>query len=681
MSFPINKDDLPFPTVSGVYCNPHSDGACVIDTNEQLSSGVYLTKGILAGTGIIVTALDNDIKIDATGGGGIPDASETVKGVLELATQAETDAGSNDLTAVTPLKLRNTTLTSNQLPTVPFSKGGTGLTTLGAGSSFYLRTNGTATGMEWATIPPTIIPSATEVVQGAVRYATQAEVNAGTDASSVVRPNTLRTTVFTSAQLPVATDTTKGAIELATQAEVDLGGNSSFAVTPNTLRNTVFETSQIPSLDTNKITTGTLPIARGGTNLNTFGTANQFLSINNSGTSLEYINPMRSALSRIIYVDQIRGDDVTGAVSTTATDAIMPFKTLASALVSAGAISGSGHVVVYLSAGTYNIVAGLVLGDNISIVGVDASSVIINYTTSATSTMITMGNSCRLEQLTLLMNTTSNVSMTGITFPNATTTTSKIRNVFLDMSATGAGTGSVIGVFVPATSGVDPYFTNIRATTIRTTSIMTGTERGILVNATGAKLNCRDIIIWSTGIGGNCIGAETNATGCTLYLSTSTIKGITADISQTQGNIHLSSTCLHSGNANGKNFTQCTNTGQLVFSDPGGIGTSTPRYYRFGTYAIGTTEVKLKFNSPTVVRNLRVVGITAGSVTRVYTWYVRKNGVNTILSTGITNGDLTSANTTNTVQFNTGDELSISVEIGGTGTPALSDTTVTVDLY
>ncbi|MCE7868904.1 hypothetical protein DYH09_00855 [bacterium CPR1] len=38
-------------------------------------------------------------------GSSTPDASETVKGKLELATQAETDAGTDDARAVTPLKL------------------------------------------------------------------------------------------------------------------------------------------------------------------------------------------------------------------------------------------------------------------------------------------------------------------------------------------------------------------------------------------------------------------------------------------------------------------------------------------------------------------------------------------------------------------------------------------------
>jgi len=40
-----------------------------------------------------------------SGGGAAAAASESVSGIAELATQAETDAGSDDLRIVTPLKL------------------------------------------------------------------------------------------------------------------------------------------------------------------------------------------------------------------------------------------------------------------------------------------------------------------------------------------------------------------------------------------------------------------------------------------------------------------------------------------------------------------------------------------------------------------------------------------------
>lgn len=51
----------------------------------------------------LVAAL-NEVKAGSSGAP--PDASETVKGILELATQAETNTGTDDLRAITPLKLQ-----------------------------------------------------------------------------------------------------------------------------------------------------------------------------------------------------------------------------------------------------------------------------------------------------------------------------------------------------------------------------------------------------------------------------------------------------------------------------------------------------------------------------------------------------------------------------------------------
>jgi len=54
-------------------------------------------------TATIVT-LESDPVTFANFGTSVPDASETISGKIELATQAETDAGTDDLRAVTPLK-------------------------------------------------------------------------------------------------------------------------------------------------------------------------------------------------------------------------------------------------------------------------------------------------------------------------------------------------------------------------------------------------------------------------------------------------------------------------------------------------------------------------------------------------------------------------------------------------
>lgn len=75
----------------------------------------------------------------------LPPASETVAGIMELATQAETNAGTDDLRAVTPLKLE--TRLSSVLPS-----------------------------------------SATESVEGLVELATQAETDAGTNDTRAITP-------------------------------------------------------------------------------------------------------------------------------------------------------------------------------------------------------------------------------------------------------------------------------------------------------------------------------------------------------------------------------------------------------------------------------------------------------------------------------------------------------------
>lgn len=111
-------------------------------------------------------------------------ASETAQGILELATQAEVDAGTDDLRAVTPLKLANATS----------------------------------------------LLQATETQKGALEIATQAETDAGTDDLRAVTPAKLAGRA--------ATETLAGVVELATQAEVDAGTDTVRAVTPATLAGT-----------------------------------------------------------------------------------------------------------------------------------------------------------------------------------------------------------------------------------------------------------------------------------------------------------------------------------------------------------------------------------------------------------------------------------------------------------
>lgn len=73
--------------------------SAVVTVDEGTSAGVTYRQTQVNGV------IDTNNVIWSTFGTSAPSASETVAGVAELATQAETDTGTDDLRAVTPLKL------------------------------------------------------------------------------------------------------------------------------------------------------------------------------------------------------------------------------------------------------------------------------------------------------------------------------------------------------------------------------------------------------------------------------------------------------------------------------------------------------------------------------------------------------------------------------------------------
>jgi len=85
-------------------------------------------------------------------------------------------------------------------------------------------------GTEWKPVTP---PDASTTVKGRIELATQAEVDAGTDAVRAVTPATLKQYVDTASPAPAdASTTVKGIIQLATAAEVLAGTDALKAVTP-----------------------------------------------------------------------------------------------------------------------------------------------------------------------------------------------------------------------------------------------------------------------------------------------------------------------------------------------------------------------------------------------------------------------------------------------------------------
>ncbi len=180
-----------------------------------------------------------------------PQATETVKGVAEIATTAEAQAGTDDERILTPKKLQDVTATATRKGVVELATDAevqTGTDTdravtpagLSARTATETRTGvvelatnaevQTGTDAARAVTPAGLSArTATDARTGVIELATDAEVQAGTDAARAVTPASLNACTATTAR--------RGVIEVATTAEVDEGTDGTRAVTPATLNN------------------------------------------------------------------------------------------------------------------------------------------------------------------------------------------------------------------------------------------------------------------------------------------------------------------------------------------------------------------------------------------------------------------------------------------------------------
>ena len=150
-----------------------------------------------------------------------PDASVTVKGLVELATDAETITGTDSGRVVTPASIQAKVASDTAKGIVELATDAETIT-------------GTDTGR--AVTPANIQAKvATETAKGIVELATVAEVTTGTDTTRAVTAAGVAAAIG-SVPIPDATTTVKGKVELATDAETIIGTDTSRAVTPSNIQ-------------------------------------------------------------------------------------------------------------------------------------------------------------------------------------------------------------------------------------------------------------------------------------------------------------------------------------------------------------------------------------------------------------------------------------------------------------
>jgi hypothetical protein len=172
-------------------------------------------------------------------------ASETVSGIAEIATQTETNTGTDDSRFVTPLKFQTRMAAYAQ----PLAANLTSLA--GQASTAYGRALLNLADQAGLTAA---IRSATEAVTGVVRLATQTETNTGTDDATAVSPLKFQTRLAAYAQPLAANLTTLAGVASGAMGRTLLG-----AADANAAKTSLGLAAVATSGSASDITTGTLP--------------------------------------------------------------------------------------------------------------------------------------------------------------------------------------------------------------------------------------------------------------------------------------------------------------------------------------------------------------------------------------------------------------------------------------
>ena len=221
-------------------------------------------------------------------------------------------------------------------------------------------------------------------------------------------------------------------------------------------------------------------------------------------------------MGNVLRVDTINGNDSNAVVGGA------PYKTVNAAIT--GATTGQ---TIWVLPGTYDLTAGIAIPTGVCLRGLNVQTCTVQMVNvTSDTTLITMGENCRVEDLTLNLTSTGHHTLKGIVFGGTTTQTSKLRTCVLTVnnsSASYTGTSNVYGVECNGTGSLSSSsfsFNCLKGSTINVKSNGNGNKRGILVSNSNI-VTTRDLNVYvaapsgPTGYTGTYVGVETNDTGGT----------------------------------------------------------------------------------------------------------------------------------------------------------------------
>ena len=404
---------------------------------------------------------------------------------------------------------------------------------------------------------------------------------------------------------------------------------------------------------------------------------------------------------RVIQVDAINGNDSTGKRGQS------PFKTINAAV----AASTSGDTI-WISPGTYELSSPITLVNGTALRGMSLQTTLIQMTNvTGNTTLLTMGENCRVEDVTLNLTSAGHYTLVGVEFPGTSSVTSKLRPTVVTVdnsSASDVGTSNVYGILCSGAGSLGTgnfSFNSLKGMTVNVKSAGGGKKRGIYVTGTGA-ITTRDFNLYVSGSatgGGSFIGVETVNSSGQVQLRSSTIYGLTADIKQSSGSIELGpGTDLINKTAGGKNFTTYVYPTTIFYGCIGSLSAAydpvVSNYTAYLTPGAGTVQPEA--TTPRVVHRFPDAEINyysaqqkaiafglfvtasvgpgaPGNVTKVV---LMKNGVDTLFTGSLDDGVLSVRNYGGSVDFNQFDLLSLRLEYTGS-TNTTHDLFCQVDMY
>ena len=217
-------------------------------------------------------------------------------------------------------------------------------------------------------------------------------------------------------------------------------------------------------------------------------------------------------MGNVARVDAVYGNDGTGEIGG------LPFLTIEAAIDAIGASTG---ITLWVLPGTYDLGAGITIPDGCSMRGLNVQTCIVQMLdVTENITLLTMGASSRVEDLTLKLTSKEHYTLKGIVFGGTTTQDAKLRTCVLTVDNSEApvgGSSDVYGVECNGAGLLGPSsfsFNSLKGSTVNVLSNGGGNKRGVLVS-TSNVVTSRDFNIYvaappdktSTG---SYIGVETS---------------------------------------------------------------------------------------------------------------------------------------------------------------------------